>query len=165
MDLNVKAEAKRGFEEASKQFVALRGKWPKAFPSEPHEVRPLAPGTIAIVAKELGWSTPYARAVLDVWKRRDAYCRAVLTFSLRIALDGSQTNFTVEDKARSDARKVIEQRQAKRKREAEKAALRAQSLRVSASDQHEIAKALLDPPKPNEALKRGASQNLFQNVR
>ena len=139
MVLNAKAERKRGFEEAFEQFPTLRAKWPKAFPREAREVRPLAPGATAIVAGEFGWPTPYARAVLEVWKRRDAYCRAVLTHSVRIALDGSETGFIVEERARIDAQRVIEQRQAKRKREAEKANSPAPPPDISATDPCEVA--------------------------
>jgi hypothetical protein len=40
---------------------------------------------------------------LERWKRRDAYCRAVLDYPTRIALDGSQTGETVDDFARAAA--------------------------------------------------------------
>lgn len=154
MTFDGRAETKRGYAEASKQFEVLHAKWPKAFPTKSHEVRPLIPGTVATVVKELGWSQPYARAVLKVWKRRDAYCRAILAYTARIGLDGSVSDFTVDDKARADARALIEQRQAKRQRNAEKATLRVQSLELSANDQHLLAEALINPPRPKEALKR-----------
>jgi sRNA-binding protein len=38
--------------------------------------------------------------VLSVWKRRETYCRAVLNYSERIALDGTPCGEAVDDKAR-----------------------------------------------------------------
>ena len=67
-------------------------------------------------AAELGWNPVYARAVLNAWKRRDAYCRAVLTFSARIGLDGSETGEMVDDVARAKAGEMIAQREARRQR-------------------------------------------------
>lgn len=154
-----KTEMKRGWVEASKQFEVLRATWPKAFPAKLHDVRPLAPGVVTTIAKELGWTPPYARAVLEAWKRTDAYCRAVLSYSLRIALDGALTDAPVDDKAREDARKMLEQRQARRRRDAERAARR-QALALSPEDQRTLAAAVINPPAPNEALQRAAQHYL-----
>ena len=67
------SRGRRLWEEASQQFEALRARWPKAFPAKASDVRPLAVGVVPIIAAEMGWSWGYARAVLGVWKARDAY--------------------------------------------------------------------------------------------
>ena len=73
----------RGFNEARDQIEALRARWPKAFPLQAHEVRPLETATLDIIVNEMGWTRPYARAVLAVWKKRTAYCRAILAYPTR----------------------------------------------------------------------------------
>jgi sRNA-binding protein len=87
--------------------------------------------------------------VLNAWKRRDGYCRAVLSCSARIGLDGSETGETVDDVARAKAGEMIAQREARRQREAQKADLR--QARLSATDQPAIADAVVDPSAPNGA--------------
>ena len=49
-------------------------------------------GALEVIATEMSWSRAYTRAVLSVWKGREAYCRAVLAYPTRIALDGSMTD-------------------------------------------------------------------------
>ena len=137
MSVDRKAETKRGYQEAPGQFEVLRARWPRAFPAKSRDVRPLGSGAVAIIAAELGWNPVYARAVLNVWKRREAYCRAVLTCSARIGLDGSETGETVDDVARAQAQEIIAQREARRQREAQKAALR-RAAAPSATDQPAI---------------------------
>jgi sRNA-binding protein len=159
MALDVKAEVKRGFADAAKQLEVLRAKWPKAFPNKPAAIRPLALGSVQIIANEMGWSTPYTRAVLNVWKMRDAYCQAVLAYDFRIALDGSPTESPIAENARVDARKTIEQRKAKRKRDAEKAALRAKLSLAAGNQDENAAETSIDPPKPAEAQKPTAEAN------
>ena len=39
--------------------------------------------------RDHGWSTGYTRGVLFGWKMTAAYCRAVLSYDQRIALDGA----------------------------------------------------------------------------
>ena len=41
------------------------------------------------IATTTGWSLPYALGVLGRWKMAPAYCRAVLCYDQRIALDGT----------------------------------------------------------------------------
>jgi sRNA-binding protein len=110
---------RRLWEEASQQFVALRVRWPKAFPVNGRDVRPLAVGVARIIAAEMGWSVGYARAILGMWKARDPYCRACLLYAKRIALDGSLTDELVDDEARAMARELIERRKERKQREAE----------------------------------------------
>ena len=97
-----KSDWKRGASESRQQIELLRARWPKAFPAKGHEVRPLANAAPAI-AEALGWSNAYARGVLSPWVLREAYCRAVLAHPMRINLDGSESELTVEDDARAMA--------------------------------------------------------------
>ena len=97
-----KSDWKRGASESRQQIELLRARWPKAFPAKGHEVRPLANAAPAI-AEALGWSNAYARGVLSPWVLREAYCRAVLAHAMRINLDGSESEQTVEDEARAMA--------------------------------------------------------------
>jgi sRNA-binding protein len=78
-----------GAKEARQQLVVLREKWPIAFPIKPHDIRPLAVGTPGEIAAAMAWSLSYARGVLLPWKMAPAYCRAVLSYDQRIALDGT----------------------------------------------------------------------------
>jgi sRNA-binding protein len=115
-----KIEQKRGYQEASKQFELLRTKWPKAFPVKAHEIRPLASGAATVLAVAFGWSRPYARAVLTTWKMREAYCRAVLCYRQRIALDGSVTGEEVDDGARVIAKERLDKIAARAAKKANK---------------------------------------------
>ncbi len=120
-----KSDWKRGAEESRQQIELLRAKWPKAFPAKGHEVRPLANATSAI-AEALGWSNAYARGVLSPWVLREAYCRAVLAHAMRINLDGSESELTVEDDARAMATKRLEQIAARKAQEPERKAKEAE---------------------------------------
>lgn len=112
------AERKRGVNEAHSQYEALFALWPKAFPRRSCDVRPLARSMAKMIAPSLGWSVLYAEGVLSAWKSRAAYCRAVLTYSERIALDGSALGQEVDDKSRNLASKrlaALEARRAEKK--------------------------------------------------
>jgi sRNA-binding protein len=124
MTTNKKAEQKRGFQQAVKQFAVMRTKWPKAFPANSHEVRPLASGTVKVLTDTFGWSHPYARAVLATWKLREAYCRALLEHSQRINLDGSVSGEHVDDAVRKVARQQIDGMVARAAQKAEKLRVR-----------------------------------------
>jgi hypothetical protein len=91
-------------QEARQAIELLRARWPNAFPTKPQEVRPLVSVTAELKAA-LGWSNAYAKGVLHAWKARESYCRAVLTYSRRIDLDGSLTEGVVlaESEARRSA--------------------------------------------------------------
>lgn len=56
------ADFKRGIAEAGQHFDALRARWPRAFPANPHEVRPLALSATPTVAAALGWPRPMRAA-------------------------------------------------------------------------------------------------------
>ena len=47
-------------------------------------------GVARQVVAELGWSLPYTLGVLGGWKLAPGYCRAVLSYDQRIALDGAE---------------------------------------------------------------------------
>lgn len=99
-----KTERHRGLKEAQQQFAVLSARWPQAFPEKPQLVRPLSSEIVPVICQELGWTIPYARTVLDMWKRRRSYCNAVLCYRDRIRLDGSPTGEQVADDARAAAK-------------------------------------------------------------
>ncbi len=124
-------ERQRGFRDAPEQIKLLQEKWPKAFPGKPQQVRPLASGITRIIAETLGWSPPYTRAVIEKWKQRNAYCRAILAFHKRLTLDGEESEEEVDDTARSNAKQIMDKRAEKRLQE--EAAKRAQAAEETAA--------------------------------
>jgi sRNA-binding protein len=82
-------ERDRGTKESAQQLAVLREKWPRAFPVKHRDVRPLAIGAAHEIAAAMGWSFPYTLGVLGSWKMAAVYCRAVLCYDQRIALDGA----------------------------------------------------------------------------
>ena len=72
--------------------------------NDPKNVRPLAGSVLPQVATALGWSNGYTRGVFKVWKSRNAYCRAVLCYSVRVNLDGSLSDETINDRDRESAK-------------------------------------------------------------
>jgi ProQ/FINO family len=103
-----KQETKRGLTESAASVEVLRSLWPAAFPKRNDLVRPLARGLIPAIAEGTGWSPAYAQGVVEGWKRRVAYCKAVLTFDRRWNLNGEKTDDTVTDEARELARQRLE---------------------------------------------------------
>jgi len=99
-----KSEARRAYREARIAIALLQQRWPAAFPEGPQQLRPLAAGLVPLIAAALGWSYPYTRAVLRVWKLRPAYCRAVLDHPVRFDLDGNPTDQPVDEDARTRAK-------------------------------------------------------------
>ena len=91
---------KRGMTESRAAIADLQRRWPAAFPLAVRDVRPLAGVIVVAIAAELGWSVPYCKGVLHVWKQRKAYCDAVLTYDLRRGLDGLPTEALVGADAR-----------------------------------------------------------------
>jgi hypothetical protein len=69
--------------------------------------RSWANGVAKTIAETFGWSVPYTRAVLMVWKSRAAYCTVVLAHPKRINLDGSASDEEVDDKARALAKERL----------------------------------------------------------
>jgi hypothetical protein len=113
------SERKRGAIEFRQQLDGvLRVRWPRAFPFEARDVRPLA-NAAPEIAKALGWDPQYARGVVSAWTMRESYCRAVLCYPTRINLDGSPSELLVEDQARAAATKRLEEIAARKVREAE----------------------------------------------
>jgi hypothetical protein len=82
-------ERDRGSKEFRQQLVALRKRWPLAFPTRHEDVRPLAMGVARQVGAAMDWSLPYTLGVLGRWKMAPVYCKAVLSYDQRIGLDGS----------------------------------------------------------------------------
>jgi sRNA-binding protein len=98
-----KVDQLRGLKESRAQIEVLKAKWPSIF-NDPKNVRPLAGSVLHQVATALGWSNGYTRGVFKVWKGRNAYCRAVLCYSVRMNLDGSPSDETVNDRDRELAK-------------------------------------------------------------
>src|SRR5580704_17296073 len=90
-------ERDRGTKESAQQLPALGEKWPLAFPVKEQEVRPLAIGISGEIAAVMGWSHPYTLGVLAGWKMAPAYCRAVLCYDQRIALEGAPAEVVDEE--------------------------------------------------------------------
>ena len=103
-----KIEQLRGRNEAHTQIEVLKAKWPAMF-NDPKNVRPLAGSVAGEIAAALGWTRGYARGVMLVWKSRKAYCRAILCYSVRINLDGSPSDETVNDRDRELAKATLDQ--------------------------------------------------------
>jgi len=142
----MKSETGRGFKEARAQLEVLRARWPQAFPLEAREVRPLEMAALDVIVNEMGWSRAYARAVLAAWKKRNAYCRAVLTYPTRFRLDGSKTDEPVDDIARDHARRdIASNQQRKLAREAQAAARKEPAAEKPAAREESIPKP--EPPK------------------
>jgi sRNA-binding protein len=103
----------RGAKESGQVFGALRARWPLAFPIKAHDVRPLASTAVGEIATAMGWSVSYTRGVLFPWKMSPAYCRAVLAYDQRVALDGSPAE-PVHAEARDLATKRLAQIEARK---------------------------------------------------
>jgi sRNA-binding protein len=98
-------ERSRGQRESRGKLVALREKWPFAFPAEDQDVRPLSIGAAGEISAAMGWQLPYTLGVLSIWKMAPVYCQAVLRYD-RITLDGAPAE-VVEAKARDLAAKRL----------------------------------------------------------
>ena len=157
-----KSDWKRGASESRQQIELLRARWPKAFPSKGHEVRPLANAAPAI-AEALGWSNAYARGVLSPWVLREAYCRAVLAHARRINIDGSESEQTVDDEARVLASKRLALLAARKAQEAERKARAAAAkpppapLPEPESAPPVAPESAPEPPRARKILTLGAS--------
>jgi sRNA-binding protein len=99
-------ERDRGTKESPQQIAVLREKWPLAFPVKHQDVRPLAMGAAGEIAAVMGWSHPYTLGVLAGWKMAAVYCRAVLCYDQRIALDGASAE-VVDAEAKDLAAKQL----------------------------------------------------------
>jgi sRNA-binding protein len=106
-------ERDRGAEESRQQIEVLREKWPLAFPIKPHGVRPLAVGAAGDIAAAMNWSLPYTLGVLARWKMAPAYCRSILSYDQRIALDGTPAE-AVDAEAKELAKKQLARLEARK---------------------------------------------------
>jgi sRNA-binding protein len=150
-------ERDRGSKESRQQLAVLREKWPLAFPVEHHDVRPLEMGAARQVASEMGWSLPYTLGVLGRWKMAAVYCQAVLSYDLRIALDGSPAE-TVDAEAKDLAAKQLAKLAARKA--AKKAAEAAASAVVKPMPAHEPP----TPPKTPEQLRDRVRAGLLRRL-
>ena len=108
MSSSYRIERDRGTQESRQQLAVLREKWPLAFPINHQDVRPLAIGATREIAAAMGWSLPYTLGVLGSWKMTPVYCRAVLSYDQRIALDGAPAE-VVDAEAKDLATKRLAQ--------------------------------------------------------
>jgi sRNA-binding protein len=115
-----RAEHLRGLKEARTAIATLQERWPEGFAKKRELIRPLVSGVTAEIAAALGWSKPYTRAVIEVWKLRDGYCEAVLRDERRYDLTGAVTDQIVAERAREDARQQLARRRAAELRRQEK---------------------------------------------
>lgn len=97
-------EGRRAYPE---QIILLRKEWPKAFPEDTKKVRPLAMDAMRLIAEKMGWSLMYTRGILQSWKMRAAYCKAVLRHEKRIKLNGKESVELVDEAARLMAQKQL----------------------------------------------------------
>ena len=116
-----KQEILRGLRESQASIELLRSLWPAAFPFKFRLVKPLKVGVLKEIAARTGWSYPYASGVLKGWKLRSAYCEAVLRHDRRVNLDGEEVAETVDEEARTLARKQLAAIAARKARQQEKA--------------------------------------------
>jgi sRNA-binding protein len=70
-------------------------------------VKPLKLRALAEIIERTGWTSAYARGVLQAWKMRAAYCEAVLRENLRVNLNGEPLPETIDEKAREQTRKQL----------------------------------------------------------
>src|SRR3954469_12640294 len=116
-----KREFAEGRRAAKRIFPQLRERYPAAFPTETALVRLLVGGANQQIAEDFGFSLKFVRGLLFNWKRSEAYCRAVLSYPVRITLDGAvDPEMGVDDQARRMARHQLER--IERRRAARKAA-------------------------------------------
>lgn len=124
-----RGEHLRGLKEARTAIATLQERWPQGFAKQRELIRPLVSGVVAEIAAALGWSKPYTRAVIEVWKLRDGYCEAVLRDERRYDLSGAVTDQIVDERAREDARQQLARRRATELRRQEKSARKGDSAR------------------------------------
>jgi sRNA-binding protein len=116
----LKAERLRGLRESRAAIETLRSLWPAAFPDKFRLVKPLKSSVVTEIVERTGWTSAYARGVLQAWKLRAAYCEAVLRENLRIDLNGEPLPETVDEKAREQARQQLAIIAARKARQQEK---------------------------------------------
>ena len=146
-----KAERLRGLNDGRAQIEVLKAKWPAIF-NDLKDVRPLASSVLPQVAAALNWSCGYARGVFQVWKGRSAYCRAILYHSVRVNLDGSASEETVDDRARKMAKAQLDRMAARKAMKAAPSPAEAEKLILSERDSLRVLDLLDDHPEPPARL-------------
>jgi sRNA-binding protein len=148
-------ERDRGTRESPQQLVALREKWPLAFPVNEQDVRPLTNSAGGEIGAAMGWSHPYTLGVLAGWKLAVAYCHAVLRYDQRITLDGAPAE-PVDAKAKDLATKRLATLAARKAANAAKKATKAAPVAV-------VKEAPAPPsPVPPEELRARVRASLFR---
>jgi sRNA-binding protein len=108
-------EGTKGWRDARRVIPLLQEKWPLAFPTKSHLVKPLASSVPRVISETMGWDISYTRGVLSVWKRRNAYCDAILRGGPRIDIDGKATPEPVDESSRQQAQQELAARIARAK--------------------------------------------------
>jgi sRNA-binding protein len=106
---------RKGWGDAKLVIPLLQEKWPLAFPTKSHLVKPLASSVPRVISETMGWDISYTRGVLSVWKRRNAYCDAILRGGPRIDIDGKATPEPVDESSRQQAQQELAARIARAK--------------------------------------------------
>ena len=154
------AELARGKKESRRQVVALRAKWPVAFPEENQAVRPLSLGAAGAISTAMDWQLPYTRGVLSIWKMTPAYCQAVLSHDQRITLDGAPAE-AVDANSRELAAKRLAELAA---RPPKKAPAQVQAPAQANAPAH-AASSTAGKPKPSPARPAETPEQLRARVR
>ncbi len=150
-----KAERLRGLSEGRTQIEVLKAKWPAIF-NDQKNIKPLASSVLPQVAAALGWSPAYARGVFQVWKSRSPYCRAILCYSVRVNLDGSQSEEIVDDRAREMAKAQLDRMAARKAMKAAPRPAEVEKLILPERDSLRALDLLDNPPEPPARLMRAA---------
>jgi sRNA-binding protein len=74
----------------------------------------LAASVRGVIREAMGWDYHYTIGVLSVWKRRSAYCDAILRGDPRIDIDGNATTEPIDERSRQQAQKELAARAARR---------------------------------------------------
>jgi sRNA-binding protein len=148
-----KREFAEGRRAAKRIFPQLRARYPAAFPTETALVRPLVGSANQQIAEDFGFPLKFVRGLLFNWKRSEAYCRAVLTYPVRITLDGAvDPEMGVDDQARRMARQELDRNERRRaaRKAAEAAALAetAPAVASAAPEPAQITPAFPAAPEP-----------------
>jgi sRNA-binding protein len=95
--------------EFPERIALLRTHFPKAFPANDSDIRPLVmKGPTPAIMAAFGWTNAYASGVLNRWKSRHAYATALLRHRERIGIGGIVVaGETVTDAEREQAREQL----------------------------------------------------------
>jgi hypothetical protein len=96
-------EWRRAREENGQQLKELQTRWPRAYPRDPKDMRPLVGSALHEIAAAMGRRKPNTRVAL-LLEKSGALLPPVLCYKSRNALSGEITQQVVDDHAREFAR-------------------------------------------------------------